>query len=119
MRLEEYEFRMAFDAAIAVELPRGVRASDDHPHPELSIVATAYEVGARRAEFDVATVDGTARLTIETTNPWLVRMWVMLPSGRLFSSISTESVTSDDDLLGHLHAALAFVVECIEREAEG
>lgn len=118
MRLEEYEFRTAFDAAVAVELPRGVLASDNHPHSELSIVAIAHEVGAKRAEFDVSTVDGTARLTIETTNQRLVRLWVMLPSGRLLRSISTESATSDDDLLGHLHAALAFVARCFEREAE-
>jgi hypothetical protein len=118
MRLEEYEFRLAFRAAVAVELPDARSASDDHPRPELSVVATAYDVGTKRAEFDVSTADGTARLTIDNTNPRLVRLWVMLPSGRLFWSISTESATSDDDLLGHLHAALSFVAECFVREAE-
>ena len=108
--LEQYEFRVEYDAAIAVE--------QGEPEPGLSIVRTATDRDGKRSGFDVTTGDQTAHLMIDISDPRLLRLRVALPSGNSLVSVSTARATSSADVPElHLRAGLDFVAECFNEGA--
>ena len=115
--LEAFEFRTAFDAAVAMEQRAAHR-------PEMSITALWIDRAQKRASFDVSTAEGVARLATDMPRPRRLHLEVILPSGRTFTAEFAPDPAAfahepDADELGEqLRIALTFVVRCFERKVE-